>query len=152
MTDTKFNCKHCGQSLEAPEDMAGDLIDCPACSQVIEVPFRRAPPRSFAPRGSTPTPSVPSHAPSSHSTQDLDRAIARQKSYIGPAVLTFFVYWLFYLPGLIVNLLYLSDANRTARIAEEQPSGYGCLVVLLILGLIPLAIGALLLFGALGMM
>ena len=67
---------------------------------------------------------------------ELEKAIARQKSYIGPAIITFIVYWLFYLPGLIVNLLYLSDAKKTAKIAGQKPSGYGCLVVLLVIGLV----------------
>ena len=81
---------------------------------------------------------------------DMEKAIARQKSYIGPAILTFFVYWLFYLPGLIVNLLYLKDANRTARVAGQKPSGYGCLIVLFILGIFPFIITVLLALALLG--
>lgn len=69
---------------------------------------------------------------------DMERAIARQKSYVGASVATFFVYWIFYLPGLIVNLMYLNDANKTSDIAGQKPSGYGCLVFMLILGLLPL--------------
>ena len=38
MVEIKFNCPHCQQSLEASEDMAGDLIDCPTCSKAIQVP------------------------------------------------------------------------------------------------------------------
>ncbi|HPC18618.1 MAG TPA: PH domain-containing protein [Kiritimatiellia bacterium] len=38
MPDIKFNCPHCKQSLEAPDDMRGQLIDCPSCSQAIEIP------------------------------------------------------------------------------------------------------------------
>jgi hypothetical protein len=78
-----------------------------------------------------PTPVVP--VPS-----EMERAIARQKSYVGASVVTFVVYWLFYLPGLIVNLMYLNEANKTSDIAGEKPSGYGCLVFMLILGLLPL--------------
>ena len=33
MTDIKFNCPHCGQSLEAPEDMRGLSIECPSCNK-----------------------------------------------------------------------------------------------------------------------
>jgi len=69
---------------------------------------------------------------------EIEKAIARQKGYIGASVITFFVYWLFYLPGLIVNLLYLNDAKKTAKIAGQKPAGYGCLVALLVIGLFPL--------------
>ena len=42
MSDMKFTCPKCKQSLEAPEEMLGQLIDCPSCGQTIEVP-RRSP-------------------------------------------------------------------------------------------------------------
>lgn len=73
-------------------------------------------------------------------TDDMERAIARQKSYVGAAVITFLVYWLFYLPGLIVNVLYLADARKTARVAGSAPAGLGCLWIMLILGLLPLIV------------
>jgi DNA-directed RNA polymerase subunit RPC12/RpoP len=38
MSDFKFNCPHCGQSLEAPEDMLGETITCPACTGSIVLP------------------------------------------------------------------------------------------------------------------
>ena len=37
MPDIKFNCPHCNQSLEAPTDMVGQLIECPSCKQTLEV-------------------------------------------------------------------------------------------------------------------
>lgn len=40
MADINFNCSHCGQNLDAPEDMAGWDIECPACSKPIQVPDR----------------------------------------------------------------------------------------------------------------
>ena len=40
MSDMKFMCPKCKQSLEAPEEMMGQLIDCPSCGQPIEVPLR----------------------------------------------------------------------------------------------------------------
>lgn len=42
MADIKFNCPGCRQSLEAPPDMAGQLIDCPSCKISIEIPQARA--------------------------------------------------------------------------------------------------------------
>jgi hypothetical protein len=38
MADIKFNCEHCNQSLEAPEEMLGQTIDCPSCSKAIKLP------------------------------------------------------------------------------------------------------------------
>jgi len=37
MKECKFNCPQCNQSLEAPEDMVGETIKCPACSNIITV-------------------------------------------------------------------------------------------------------------------
>lgn len=38
MSDIAFDCPACGQSLEAPEELAGQTIDCPACGQPLTVP------------------------------------------------------------------------------------------------------------------
>lgn len=38
MAEINFDCPHCGQNLDAPEDMAGWAIDCPACEKKIKVP------------------------------------------------------------------------------------------------------------------
>lgn len=38
MSDFSFNCPHCQQSLEAPEDMLGETIECPACNGSIQLP------------------------------------------------------------------------------------------------------------------
>jgi hypothetical protein len=38
MADIKFNCPHCEQSLEAPEDMLADVVDCPSCNTRIQIP------------------------------------------------------------------------------------------------------------------
>lgn len=38
MADISFYCSHCGQHLDAPPEMAGDRLACPACGQPIQVP------------------------------------------------------------------------------------------------------------------
>ena len=38
MSDIEFSCPSCGQTLEAPEDMAGEVVECPGCQQQIAVP------------------------------------------------------------------------------------------------------------------
>ena len=70
--------------------------------------------------------------------KDLEKAIAAQKSYVGASIITFLLYCVLYFPGLIFNLMYINDANKTAKITGQKPSGYGCLVILFVLGLIPL--------------
>jgi hypothetical protein len=49
MPDLKFNCPHCKQSLEAPEDILGQLIDCPTCNQPIKVPITQVQPSAPPP-------------------------------------------------------------------------------------------------------
>ena len=38
MGDLKFNCSHCNQSLEAPEELLGQVLKCPSCNKNIQVP------------------------------------------------------------------------------------------------------------------
>jgi len=38
VSDFKFNCPHCEQPLEAPEDMLGQTIECPSCNGSLELP------------------------------------------------------------------------------------------------------------------
>ena len=74
-------------------------------------------------------------------TNDIEKAIARQKSYVGAAILTFFMYLLFYLPGLVLNVVYLSSAEKTKDVAGKAPDGVGCLWCLLILFcILPIAV------------
>lgn len=37
MTHIQFKCPHCNQSIDAPFELLGQLIECPACSQTVEV-------------------------------------------------------------------------------------------------------------------
>ena len=67
MTDIVFSCPHCRQSIEAPPDMAGQLIECPSCKQTIEVtkfPKPPAMPRSFPSRANKACPYCGSEIPS----------------------------------------------------------------------------------------
>jgi len=38
MSDFKFACPHCQQSLEAPQELMGQVIDCPTCKGRIQLP------------------------------------------------------------------------------------------------------------------
>lgn len=37
MNTVTFNCPHCGQSLEAPDDMIGESVKCPSCNKSVIV-------------------------------------------------------------------------------------------------------------------
>lgn len=38
MADINFDCMHCGQNLDAPPELVGVTIACPACSKHITIP------------------------------------------------------------------------------------------------------------------
>ncbi|MGC9316603.1 MAG: hypothetical protein ACP5KN_01035 [Armatimonadota bacterium] len=56
-----------------------------------------------------------------------------ERRYGGAAVLTWFLYYVgFGLIGLIVNIIYLSEARRHAQTSGTAPAGTGCLWALLV--------------------
>lgn len=63
---------------------------------------------------------------------DLAVALAAQKTYGSKAFFVFFLYWLLWLPGFIMNMVYLSEAKNVQRMTGQSPSGMGCLWLLLI--------------------
>jgi hypothetical protein len=63
---------------------------------------------------------------------EVVRAVHASKSYVGMAFLTLLLYYIgFYIVGLVCNLVFLSQANQSRRIAGSSPSGRGCLLFLL---------------------
>jgi len=56
MADIDFNCPHCGQNLNGPEEMAGQSIDCPVCSKNFQIPggIIEVPKTQMAPDASSP--------------------------------------------------------------------------------------------------
>jgi DNA-directed RNA polymerase subunit RPC12/RpoP len=43
MPDIHFECPRCAQPIDAPLELANQLIDCPNCNEKIEVPRRSRP-------------------------------------------------------------------------------------------------------------
>ena len=35
--NVRFKCLHCGEALEAPGELLGQLMDCPTCGETVEV-------------------------------------------------------------------------------------------------------------------
>jgi tetratricopeptide (TPR) repeat protein len=73
---------------------------------------------------------------------------ADYKDYLPSAILTFLAYWVFWFAGLFLNIYFLRDADKMAGVGIETEN-VGCLRALLIVNLIPFALGALLLLGLL---
>jgi|GEM_PF-6750609 len=67
MSDIKFDCSWCGQSLEAPEDMGGEVLDCPSCKRRIKIPSATSK-QTLQPKKSPPQPSRPVAPPPQHHT------------------------------------------------------------------------------------
>ncbi len=73
--------------------------------------------------------------------------MAPPPDYTGKAVIVLILYFLAYLPGLIVNIVFLAEASRTKAQYGSAP-GMGCLIATLILPLIAIVLFFLLLLPA----
>ncbi len=69
------------------------------------------------------------------------QAVLEQKDYYVHAWATLSLYFLGWLPGLILNILILRQARKHSKLIKRQAAGAGCLWFLLIMNLvIPLLI------------
>jgi len=50
MGDIEIFCPHCDEALDVPEDLLGEVVDCPVCGQSLQVPW-------LEPEESVPQPS-----------------------------------------------------------------------------------------------
>lgn len=73
--------------------------------------------------------------PPSYPPGNSPYAAPSEKSYVTPALITLILYWLLWLPGLIANIYYLSDARKAQNTPGQVVTGVGCLWALLILAL-----------------
>jgi len=89
----------------------------------------------------------------SHQTtqQEMEAALAASRSYYSPALITLALYWiLFWIGGLLANIVYLNSAYNTKRISGKSPEGLGCLWALILFH-VALPLCALLSFGGFGL-
>lgn len=61
---------------------------------------------------------------------DYMRQAAALRSYTTPAMITLALYFLFWIPGVIANIVYLVAANDDRRKSGLDPQGRGCLLML----------------------
>lgn len=76
-------------------------------------------------------------------TNNLERAVARTKSYIGASLVVFLLYGFAWLPGFIANLMYYNEAKKMEYTAGQSLPGVGCLAVMLWLNIIGLLVSVL---------
>lgn len=79
--------------------------------------------------------------------QEMEKAIAASKSFVGPALAVLVLYWFCYIPGLIFNLMWFNEANRIRKVTGRDPAGMGCLTIMLFAGFIPLVVFLVLCIG-----
>ena len=84
MAEIKFDCEHCGQTLEAPDEMAGETLACPSCEGEIIVPrpVLRSRPGAVDPPAA---PEAPAPAPASGNLDELLAAQGDAQSAPAPA-------------------------------------------------------------------
>jgi hypothetical protein len=70
-----------------------------------------------------------------------EQAAARLPSFTTKAVAVLALYWMFWIPGFIANVVFHNEARRMERIAGERLPGSGCLATMLWLNIVLLAIG-----------
>jgi predicted Ser/Thr protein kinase len=85
---------------------------------------------------------------------ELDDAAARERRFVAPAVATFLAYFLFWVPGVILNWEYLREAKRVRRLRGSPPAGHDALQAMMVLftwvpiGVVAGLAGVAILFGA----
>ena len=110
-----------------------------------------------SPRAASPPPSPPAAPAPPPSAQqvaqwqqpglgtELAVALAAQKSFTGRAFLVWFLYWLFWIPGFVMNLVWMNEAGRIKKMTGHSPSGSGCLVFLFVMHVVLPALAILIL-------
>lgn len=99
MSDFRFNCPHCNQSLEAPIDFLGQTVECPSCNQSIELP---APPPSVSTSVQSP---IVKHPTPASSTKTVNSCPLCGKSKHMPKGKSLYGH-------LVCKMCYYSFANR----------------------------------------
>jgi hypothetical protein len=84
MSDFKFNCPHCSQHLEAPEELLGQAIQCPSCNGPIRLP---EPKRVEMPN----PPTIPRNAPLVATPQPRPGVSRRKIVLVAVTGLLFFI-------------------------------------------------------------
>ncbi len=60
------------------------------------------------------------------------------RSFTGSAIITLVLYFIFWVPGLIANIIFYREAREVRRVTGRAPAGMGCLSVMFWLSVLPL--------------
>ncbi len=74
----------------------------------------------------------PPYQPGFISPTEYARQAAAARSYTTPAIITLALYFLFWIPGVIANIVYLNAARQDKQQSGLDPQGRGCLIALAI--------------------
>ena len=125
MADIKFTCPNCTLSIEASEDMRGQIVDCPNCRNPIRVP--------------EPT---NTHSPGNRPPQELQTNV-KQGALIG-AISCFFIGLIFMTWSLLTFFVYgplFFAAFVLSIVAMAQKRVLGGLLMLLATLIVPPVLG-----------
>lgn len=122
MADFNFNCPHCDQSLEAPEDMLGETIECPSCNGSIQLPEPEPKPqRQITPHQRkiiVPTRTARPRSPASSSSAPAAKTSTSRKKIAIPLISFVLILAAFYLASPYWNL------HRMRRAVENNDAVY----------------------------
>jgi len=59
------------------------------------------------------------------------------RDYTTLSLFILLLYWVFWLPGLIANIIFLNEAKQVEKDSGKRPDGMGCLWALLVFNVIP---------------
>lgn len=105
------------------------------------------PPQAYPSQGpqgtyyGTPTPYPPQQSayPQPYPAQPMVvTTYTRSTSFTNKAVISFLLYFMGWLPGIIFNVMYLNEANNVKKELGRTPEGMGCLWATLAGGIVPL--------------
>ncbi len=77
------------------------------------------------------------HRPSP-SYEDHRKMAMASRSFTGPAVITMVCSFIFWIPGLIANILFYKEAKEVKRVTGHAPQGMGYLSIMFWASVIPL--------------
>jgi serine/threonine protein kinase len=119
----RTECPECRES-QTPQ---GERFPCRRCGRELEIllydPASRYAAAAIVSSGRPPAPPAPPAGPPSHRGGE-------GPSFVLPAVLAGMGYFLFWLPGAILNWYFLEEARRVRRETGRTPAGTGALRLL----------------------